>query len=392
MKPPTRVDGLPALPLPVLGSDRMLVSRDGLLRRQDLGGLQGGLFARKLIVKPEASDFGTWVNQGDASLTDNGEVVSLEHPGTIVGGNNLKCRERPLPSGAWDVMIGCRRLWATRAAFTGGIFLRESSSNRIETFGFAYDGAGLLQQRYLSPTAVDSGRRRSAEYIEISWFRLRRCGRQFIALFSADGATWAQFDGPIPFNTLFNGEPDRWGFFIQPVSSSTPAVPQRMDVFDWAAASDIDLDPHLSSYKNSDGQGARTNRITVTTNAALSGAPLRGLVDGEFLNGLSPWWQSGQSGRHLAFQFSEPKIVTEALWYQNAATSHGTWKWQGSVDGAAWSDLSAQFILDGNGGGSVAGDLSANQAAFLHYRMMQIAGVTSDNPFLLEIEFKIRAG
>lgn len=391
MKLPTRIDGLPALPLPVAGSDRMFLSRGGLLRRQDLSGMHGGLFARKTIMTPAAADFGTWVNQGDATLTHNGDVLSLEHPGTIVGGNNLKCRERPLPSGAWDVTIGCRRVWAARATFTGGILLRESSSNRIETFGFAYDWMGLLQQRFLSPTALDGARRRSSEYMEFAWFRLRRCGKQFIPLFSADGATWAQFDAAVPFDTLFVTEPDRWGFFIQPVNGSTPAASQRLDVFDWAEGSDTELEPHFSSYRNADGQGARTNRIAVTTNAALGGArPIQNLVDGEFLNGLSPWWQSGQSGRHITFRFAEHKVITEVIWYQNATTPHGTWKWQGSLDGVAWSDISAGFTLDGGASGAIIGDLSANATPYPGYRMLQTAGETSDNPFLLEIEFKIR--
>lgn len=116
------------------------------------------------------------------------------------------------------------------------------------------------------------------------------------------------------------------------------------------------------------------------------------LTSTQFLNGLSPWWHSGQSGRHLTFQFAEPKIITEARWFQNVFTPHGTWKWQGSADGGTWSDLSTDFVLAAGPCGAAIGDLSANVDSYRHYRLVQIGGAASDNPFLREIEFRSRKG
>ena len=280
----TRVDSLPALPLPPLPTDRMLVSRGGLLKRQNLSGMHGGLFTRKNVVKPTTSDFSTWVNQGSATLTDNGDVLSLEHPNTITSGANLKGRERALPSGNWDVVVGCRRLWHTREYFTGGIFLRETSSNKIELFGFGHGSgvSGVSHSRYTNPTTFFSDRRGSIEYIDIAWFRFRKWAGQFMPLFSADGMAWAQFDAGFALNNFFTSEPDRWGVMIQPLNNVTPAVAQRMDVFDWSEETDTDLYPHFCNFKNADGDGARTSRITVTTDATLTDGTIDRLVDGGF--------------------------------------------------------------------------------------------------------------
>lgn len=392
----SRVDDLPTLPLPPAPSDRMFVSRGGLLKRQSFSGLHGGLFTRRTVVTPEIADFAAWVNQGAATLTDDGDVLSLEHSNTITSGTNLKGLERPLPSGNWDVTIGCRRLWSTREYFVGGIFLRETSTGKIEMFGFGHGagGFGMAHSRFTNPTAFSSDRRASFEYMDIAWFRFRKWAGQFIPLFSVDGVAWAQFDAGIALNNFFAVEPDRWGFMIQPLNNTTPAVAQRMDVFDWSEQTETDLYPNFGNYKNADGQGDRRSRITVTTDAVLGGgsAPIANLVDGTFTNGTSPWWQVGQTGRSLTFQFTEPKIITEAKWFQSASTPHGIWKWQGSSDGASWTDLSASFTLDAGSGGAPIGDLSSISGAYPYYRMLQLSGATSDNPFLREIEFKIGQG
>lgn len=396
----TRVDNLPALPLPPLPSDRTFVSRGGLLKRQNLGGMHGGLFTRKTIVKPATSDFSAWVNQGSATLTDNGDVLSLEYPNTITSGTNLKGLERSLPSGNWDIVIGCRRLWRTHEYFTGGLFLRETSSSKIEMFGFGHGAgvSGLAHSRFTNPTTFFSDRRGSIEYMDVGWFRFRKWAGQFMPLFSLDGVAWAQFDAGSALNSFFTTEPDRWGFMIQPLNNVTPAVAQRMDVFDWSEQAETDLYSQFCNFKNADGEGVRTNRITVTTDATLTDGTIDRLVDGGFGSSTATAcaWTSGQSGRHVTFQFAESKIITEARWFQSltvGGVGHGQWKWQGSNDGSSFSDLTANFTLDGNNGaGFVVGDLSGNITAYEYYRLQQLSGTTSNAPWLREVTFKLRRG
>lgn len=101
---------------------------------------------------------------------------------------------------------------------------------------------------------------------------------------------------------------------IRPLNNTTPAVAQRLDVFDWSEAIDTDLYRDVNSYKNADGQEIRTSRIAVTTDAVLGGgsASIINLVDGTFTNCSSPWWLAGQSGRTITLQFAEPRNVEMA--------------------------------------------------------------------------------
>jgi hypothetical protein len=139
---------------------------------------------------------------------------------------------------------------------------------------------------------------------------------------------------------------------------------------------------------NRDGRGDRRTLITQTTDAAWTGFAFSDLING---NAGSNAFQfvAGQSGRHITFQFPNARIINEARWFQDVSGSHGTWEWQASNDGSSWSTISAGFTLDGVATGSNIGDLSANLASYVYYRMQQIAGVTSAVPWPREIEFKI---
>jgi hypothetical protein len=131
--------------------------------------------------------------------------------------------------------------------------------------------------------------------------------------------------------------------------------------------------------------------MTVTTDATLGGSsnPIDRLVDG---GNSGPWWNAGQSGRHVTFQFPDARLITEAKWFQDVAASHGTWEWQVSDNGSSWSAISAGFTLDGSVSGTMMGDLSGNATPYALYRMQQMSGATSSAPFLREVEFKIRSG
>src|SRR4029079_10183700 len=169
---------------------------------------------------------------------------------------------------------------------------------------------------------------------------------------------------------------------IQPVNEGAPNNSCAMDVFHWAEGTDLDINAGVPTYGNPGGTGDRTSLITVTTNVTLGDGTINNLVDGGFNNdatdALTP--SNGQSGKKIIFQFAHPKVITAAKWFQNAAQANGTWKWQGSNDGASFTDLSATFTLDDStsgAGGTVIGDFSANASAFSYYRMQQAAGTIS---------------
>jgi hypothetical protein len=141
----------------------------------------------------------------------------------------------------------------------------------------------------------------------------------------------------------------------------------------------------VASYTNPGGSGNRTAIITVSTTATVGGGAVTQLVDGSQANSF--WWNNGQSGREVRFDFGTPKWVVGAKWYQDSSGTHGTWKWQGSPDGSAWTDIGATFTLGGTL--QVISEPSVNTATYRYYRMLQTAGTTASSSFDREIEFLI---
>jgi hypothetical protein len=149
----------------------------------------------------------------------------------------------------------------------------------------------------------------------------------------------------------------------------------------------------VTSYANAGGTGNRTSTITVTCDAVIGsfGGNYGNLVDGAFGNNDTDavWWDYGQTGKRLTFQFATKKIIDEAKHYSSTAASHGTWKWQGSDDGSSWVDLSTTFTFQAGFEGFVQGDLSGNSTGYYYYSILQTGGVTNSNPWMQEWEFKI---
>lgn len=389
----TRPDGLTALSLPPVGTDRLLVSSSGVLKRADLQRAHGGLWTRKPIIKPGSSDFGTWLNQASATLTDNGDALSLTYGNGVTTGTSLTGRYRNLPSGDWDVQLGTMRMYNPKEYLLSGIMLYESGTGKLETFGHGHGSsdAGIMCSRFNSTTSYNSDRRTSFEYQNPLWVRARLNAGNFRFYFSPDGVCWAEFLNLTAINNFFTTAPDKWGPCIQPVNNGgTNATGMRLDVFDWSEGSYTDIYPYFSMYENVDGIGNRTSRITCTTSMTLGGGSISNLVDDNFSNQIT--LPNGASSQTITFQFSEAKVITEAKWFQQATQSMGTWKWQGSNDGMSYGDISSTFTLDGNTSGSVIGDLSANATAYLYYRLQQTAGTTSNATTVREVQFKIRKG
>ncbi len=82
------------------------------------------------------------------------------------------------------------------------------------------------------------------------------------------------------------------------------------------------------------------------------------------------------------------KIISEAKWYKSGAGSAGTWKWQGSNNGSAWTDIGSTFTL----GGStlqVQTQLNGNTTAHRYYRLLGMSGGAYSGDYTNEVEFCI---
>lgn len=143
------------------------------------------------------------------------------------------------------------------------------------------------------------------------------------------------------------------------------------------------------SYTNPSGSGDRVTRIGISTTAVWGGGGPFDTVDGT-LNDTA-WLDGGQNGRTITYDFLEPRIVTGAKWYQDAAGSQGTWRWRGSNDKTTWTNIGGTFTL-GSSATQTITTLSANTTAYRYYQLQQTAGSTNISPYVRQIEFNIDDG
>jgi hypothetical protein len=152
----------------------------------------------------------------------------------------------------------------------------------------------------------------------------------------------------------------------------------------------------LYNIAHPQGSGDRDAEITVTTNGVVGGGSgvISAMVDGSVstaLNTGSIYWNNSQTNIYVRFDFGVPRWIGAAfLKKEPAGASDGTWKWQGSNDAVAWTD-----ILTGIALGTVEEerhDLSANSEAFRYYQLLQTAGTTSTSSWYKEMLFAIDSG
>ena len=152
-------------------------------------------------------------------------------------------------------------------------------------------------------------------------------------------------------------------------------------VYPQAAGNYSQWTPTLTSYVNSGGKGARTALITVSK----SGSADTSCIDGNY-SGAGPFF-SGANGpsNYLRFDFGSARVITEIKGYYQAVVG-GTWKWQGSNDASAWTDIGASFLLDQVN--MTFAQLSANATAYRYYQLIGVSGTVAANNHY-EYEFKI---
>lgn len=158
-----------------------------------------------------------------------------------------------------------------------------------------------------------------------------------------------------------------------------------------------------TSYANKGGTGNRTAAgpdgliVTVVSSGSImpnmesGGSTDSRWVDGTFSNGQG-FFSGGAvtSSAMVTFDFGSGKsvVIDEAKYYQQDASTQGTWKWQGSNDGSTFTDIGSSFTLGGVATQTIA-SLSGNTTAYRYYRMIGVSGTSNGNPWVYEMEFKI---
>jgi hypothetical protein len=146
-----------------------------------------------------------------------------------------------------------------------------------------------------------------------------------------------------------------------------------------------------TSYDFLGGKGERTSFITVTASGGPSSGTYGNWVDGAFANNSADsWWWSSSGAHWFQWNFTTMNpagvVIDEITFHQSNATTHATYQFKGSMDGANWTDIGSSFVL----GGQTAGVRSFPQVNyFTHYRMERVSGSFSSSPWMQEVEFKI---
>jgi hypothetical protein len=124
-----------------------------------------------------------------------------------------------------------------------------------------------------------------------------------------------------------------------------------------------------TSYGFYGGKGDRSAWITVTGDLGLSGT---GQVDGSYSNSAS--YNGNVLNKFVQFDFGSPRIVTEAKEYSNLSAFYGNFKWQGSNDASAWTDIGVAFNLSHSNNQFTHTTLNGNATAYRYYKMIGTGG------------------
>lgn len=136
--------------------------------------------------------------------------------------------------------------------------------------------------------------------------------------------------------------------------------------------------------------GNRTGSITGSASGiTMNSGSMSELLDGTTTDNTG-FWPSGMSNSsYMQFDFGAATKITEVKVYQGpTATNWGSWKWQGSSDASAWTDLTSSFTFAG-AGDTTDTSLSGNTAGYRYYRLQGVSVTAGPaSTWIDEIEFK----
>jgi hypothetical protein len=176
------------------------------------------------------------VNQGVATITDLADGFALEKAAAT--SDSLSARVRSIPATAWDVRMGFVKGHKRKSFLISGLYLRESATNKILTWGFAHAGAGGSFINAWSDSTSFSSTRFSApqEVVQRAWYRAVKNGSNIDFYMSQDPSYYGDKVFSQALTTSFTTAPNQWGAFVNPDNQGTPNLPTRLDAIDWSEA------------------------------------------------------------------------------------------------------------------------------------------------------------
>ena len=184
---------------------------------------------------PSTTDFGTWLEQHTATVTDEADGMKLAFATGYSGTDHLATRYRSLPGGTtWTVTIGVIRAWLLKNYLQGGLLLRESATSKCETAALQFDGTnGIVQTKFTNATTFSANRTTLTERSPpVIYFRAQRNGASLAYFYSYDGVNFIAMAAATTVTNFFTTAPDQWGPFID-MTNQAGSEGGAMHVFHW---------------------------------------------------------------------------------------------------------------------------------------------------------------
>jgi hypothetical protein len=143
--------------------------------------------------------------------------------------------------------------------------------------------------------------------------------------------------------------------------------------------------------------GSWSNPLSTGDRRSLIIATSSGFIQGDINNSINGnlsqhnWYFNNtnlSSNVWIQWDFGDPVIVDEAMFYQQDSSAQGTWIWQGSNDAASWTNVGSSFAL----GGTPTEDLTSlngNATSYRFYRIAGVSGSTNSGPWTYQFEFHV---
>jgi len=221
---------------------RIFLPTDGLFLERDNGAAWEKFGPIWPMTPPAAADFGTWVNQGSATIVDNKGAIFLDS-GPATSGENLRCQVKAYPAAPFTVeMAFLVNAWGYGGAYaTAGLCIRDSGSGKIVAYGVGGSSSSMETRgvKYNSPTSV-SGEvtgwpsNRHCYDSPLIWLRYYDDGTtNRVISFSHDGINWTQMVSIVRTDWI---TPNQIGISVNSYagySSSSGQVNTGMTVLSW---------------------------------------------------------------------------------------------------------------------------------------------------------------
>jgi hypothetical protein len=185
------------------------------------------------------------------------------------------------------------------------------------------------------------------------------------------------------------------GSNLQEWQKSDGALLAMVDYNGVFKAMDSTITPSYANTGPNTGGGSDQRAVDGTTTAG---------------NGFGWWEYSGGSAYSVAndavtfdFGAGASKVITESTLYHSGPSgySQGTWKWQGSNNNSAYTDIGGSFTITTTGVSSAQtlSTLSGNTTGYRYYRLQGVSGCLNNcisnngtNFYMDEFQFKIANG